>query len=78
MTRSVRETVTEQARSLAAGTMASLIGSPKYTDIDQWRQMFAAWCGQCEGEFESWQEAWRVFGPLHGFGDGEPAWMKRR
>lgn len=75
---SVRETVTDQARSLAAGTIGSLIGSPRYDDIDHWRHLFVEWCSQCEGEFTCWQEAWQVFGPLHSFTDGEPASLKRR
>lgn len=74
----MRETVSYQARTLSAGTVGVLINTGRYEEIDHWRHQFAAWCAQREGEFESWQEAWQVFGPLHGFGDGQPAWLKRR
>lgn len=71
MNQSVRETITDQARSLASGTIAHLIQDPRYEAIDLWRHAFTEWCREREGEYECWQDAWHVFGPLHHFWDGE-------
>ena len=54
-------TLREQAALMSSGTMATLTGLRKYTAIDARQAEFILFCGDNEGKFETWQEAWRKF-----------------
>lgn len=59
-----------QASTLAAGTLASLTGLRRYSEIDAVRLEFMDFCEECEGQFASWQPAWQAFATLKGFTHG--------
>lgn len=53
------ETLIEQARRLSSGTVATLTGEKRYTDIDRIRADFVTFCAGRKDE--KWQDAWAEF-----------------
>jgi len=49
------------AMALSSGTIASLIGDPRYAVIDQVQERFVAFCQENVGRYTIWQEAWQAF-----------------
>lgn len=63
-----RETVTKQARCLSSGTLSYLCGSTLYSVVDQVRADFIDFCIECEAHFETWQQAWKAYAKVKGYG----------
>lgn len=57
----MRNTILEDARQLSSGTIAGLIGSTRYEDIDREQTAFVAFVANRSGRFETWQDAWEAF-----------------
>lgn len=55
------ETLTQQARGLSSGTIASLIGNNLYSAIDEEQFSFVAFCEENEDNFRTWQAAWKAY-----------------
>lgn len=55
------ESLVQQARGLSSGTMATLIGSSKYADIDLAQNDFVSWCTEHGGEYLAWPMAWHAW-----------------
>jgi hypothetical protein len=55
------ETLNEQARRLASGTIASLTSLRAYRDIDVVRVAFVSFCDGLDRKPEKWQDAWELF-----------------
>ena len=61
MTSQQRETAIDlaiQAGQLSSGTIASLIGSDSYQDIERAQVAFVQYCWAHRGTFSTWQDAW--------------------
>ncbi len=56
-----RETVTEMARGLSSGTLASLTGLNRYDEVDPIRAEFIEFCEENQIRYETWQPAWNEF-----------------
>ena len=54
-----------QAGTLASGTVATLTGLRKYSQIDDARRAFVEFCEENEGRYDSWIPAWAHFEALH-------------
>ena len=66
-----RESVLKQARGLSAGTMATITGFHKYSEIDPVQADFIDFCEENETKYRIWQEAWKVFADLKGYKSGK-------
>lgn len=53
--------VTKDALGISSGTIASLIGDTRYSEIDKVQSAFVLFCNSHAGEFESWIKAWHAF-----------------
>jgi hypothetical protein len=72
-------TLTESARCVASGTLATVTGLRRYDELDALRARFVAFCAAHEGDYDCWQTAWKAF--VQEAGDvpraEEPAWKRR-
>jgi len=55
------ERLTEQARRLSSGTIASLTGETRYEDIELIQDRFVHFCGTLADPPLKWQDAWKMF-----------------
>ena len=58
-----QDPVLVDARQLASGTIARLIGDPRYDAIDKAQAAFVEFVAAHPGEFETWVDAWAAFQP---------------
>ena len=57
--------VTQQARYLSSGTLATLTGLSKYSDLNLVYVDFVEFCEENESHFNNWQSAWREYELCH-------------
>ncbi|MHA1286039.1 MAG: hypothetical protein ACTSPB_01425 [Candidatus Thorarchaeota archaeon] len=53
--------VIHDAYNLSSGTMATLTGKKKYSELDKIQNDFAQWVEGSPRDFNTWQEAWRAY-----------------
>lgn len=56
----INKDVQNEILSLSSGTMASLTGKTKYSEIDEALAEFLGFAVNSETKFNSWQEAWNA------------------
>jgi len=61
------EPLDKQARGLSSGTLSYLCGSTLYSVVDTVRVDFIDFCVECNGRFETWQQAWRAYAQVRGY-----------
>ena len=62
-----RETLVQQARGLASGTLAGLCGSNLYSVVDQVQADFVEFCEENSNQYRTWQSAWTEYAKLKKF-----------
>lgn len=55
------ESLTQQARSLSSGTLATLTGENTYSQIETIQNDFTEFCEENSRYYGTWQEAWPKF-----------------
>lgn len=55
------ETLVQQARTISSGTIATLTGRTRYTEIEAVQGVFVEFCESLESPPARWQDAWELF-----------------